>query len=118
MKVSKARSITGLMISAIPVLGLTTASMGKLMGNPDVVNGLSALNINAPLLGALLLVCLILYIVPKTSNIGFFLLCSYLGGVIVAELSRGETPYVGIGLSVMLYVGTMLRKPNLSGLGI
>ena len=78
------------------------------------------LNYTTPftLLGAVLLASIILYIIPKTTNIGFFLLCSYLGGVIVAEFAKGDPPTLGIGLAVLLYVGTMLRKPELSGLNI
>mgnify|MGYP000365590244 CR=1 FL=1 len=118
MQISKTRKIIGWALSAIPLSALVFASFGKLTGNPELVESLAKININAQLLGAVLLACIILYAIPKTTNIGFFLLCSYLGGVIVAELGRGDMPTVGIGLAVLLYVGTMLRKPELSGLGI
>jgi len=118
MQVNKTRKIIGWVLSAIPILALTFASISKLMGAPEMVESSAKMNINAQLLGAVLLVCLVLYLFPKTSNIGFFLLCSYLGGVIVAEIIRGDMPTAGIVLSVLLYVGTMLRKPELSGLGI
>lgn len=118
MQVNKTRNIIGWILSALPVLVLAGASFGKLTSQPELVENLSKINIHAPYLGAVLLSSLLLYLIPKTSNIGFFLLCSYLGGVIVAELAKGETPMMGIGLAVLLYVGTMLRKPELSGLGI
>ena len=119
MKVNKTRKIIGWVLSALPLAALSAAAFAKLTRNPKIVEGLGGINVTNPqLLGGVLLTCLILYLIPKTSNIGFFLLCSYLGGVIVGEIAQGENPMVGIGLAVLLYVGTMLRKPELSGLGI
>jgi len=99
-------------------MALTAACLGKLTASEEIVENLAQYNIHPQLLGVVLLGSLALYLVPKTSNIGFFLLCSYMGGVIVGELVRGEMPIVGIVLATLLYVGTMLRKPELSGLGI
>jgi len=68
--------------------------------------------------GALELLLLALYWTPKTSNLGFFLLCSFGGGIIVAEIVGGNLPFAGITVTTLFYVGTILRKPSLSGLGI
>lgn len=118
MEVSKTRNIIGWILSALPVLGLGVASFRKLLASPKMVESTAKININAQALGAVLLSCLILYLIPKTSKIGFFLLCSYMGGVIVTQISRGDMPITGIGLATLLYIGTMLRKPELSGLDI
>ena len=67
----------------------------------------------------LLTILIVIYWIPKTSNIGFFLLASYTGGAMVGEMAAGE--YLippAFFVSIFLYVGTMLRKPSLSGLGI
>jgi len=118
MPISKVRKISAWVLTAIPIFLLTAACLGKLTANEEVVQNLAPYNINPQLLGIVLLGCLLLYLIPKTSNIGFFLLCSYMGGVIVGELVKGDPPIMGIVLSILLYVGTMLRKPELSGLGI
>lgn len=118
MTVNRTRNIIGWVLSAIPVAAVTFGVFGKLTGQPEVTEGLGKLNINPTSLAILALACVAAYLIPKTSNIGFFLLCGYFGGVIVGELSAGEFPMAGIGLSVMLYIGTMLRKPELSGLDI
>ncbi|MEM6965962.1 MAG: hypothetical protein AAF573_14440 [Bacteroidota bacterium] len=117
MKVNKTRKIIGWVLSAPPLLAILGGSINKFSNNPDLIEKLPYID-NLPLLGAISVTCVVLYLIPKTSNIGFFLLCSYYGGVIVGELAMGEFPLVGIALSVFLYVGTMLRKPSLSGLGI
>ncbi|MEM6316811.1 MAG: hypothetical protein AAF960_04030 [Bacteroidota bacterium] len=119
MEVNKTRKIIGWVLVAAPLLMLLPASFAKITGNPEAVGNLTQLNIlNAPIVGVITLISVVLYLIPKTSNIGFFLLCSYFGGVIVGEFALGLNPLTGIGLSVLLYVGTMLRKPELSGLGI
>ncbi len=117
MKVNKTRLIIGWVLSALPLLAILGGSFNKFSGNPELAEKLPYIS-SLPLLALLSLACAALYLIPKTSNIGFFLLCSYFGGVIVGELAMGEFPLVGLVLSTCLYVGTMLRKPELSGLGI
>jgi hypothetical protein len=51
-------------------------------------------------------------------NIGFFLLASFVGCIIVAEIVTGEMPMAGILITTLFYVGTILRKPTLCGLNI
>ena len=117
MEISKTRRIIGWVLSALPLVALLGGSINKFSGNPELAANLPYIS-SLPLLAVLSLTCVALYLIPKTSNIGFFLLCSYFGGAIVGELAMGEFPLVGIVLSVCLYVGTMLKKPELSGLGI
>ena len=119
MEINKTRKIIGWVLSIVPIVAVAGSSLAKLTGRSEVVDGLAQVNITNPaLLGGIQIICLALYLIPKTSNIGFFLLCSFFGGVIVGSLAQGDSPMVGIGLSVSLYVGTMLRKPELSGLNI
>ena len=44
-----------------------------------------------PIIGAVLLVCLVLYLVPRTAILGAVLLTGYLGGAVCAQL-RIEAP--------------------------
>ncbi len=69
-------------------------------------------------IGILHVIFVVLYWFPLTSNIGFFLLCSLTDGMIVSELVSGGVPIPGIMVAILLYVGTMLRNPLLSGFGI
>ena len=114
----KTRNIIGWVLSAPPVIAVAFGAFNKLSGNEEVVAILSNLNIDPVILGLLAIVCVVLYLVPVTSTLGFFMLCSYYGGVIVGELAMGEFPLVGILMSVLLYVGTCLRKPHLLDWGI
>lgn len=117
VKISKTRNIIGWVLSALPLLALLGGGFNKISNNPELAAKLPYID-NLPLLGIFSVSLVIIYLIPKTSNLGFFLLCSYFGGVIVGELAMGEFPLIGILLSICLYVGTMLKKPELSGLGI
>ena len=119
--ISKTRRIAGYVLSIIPSLMLLLAGVMKLSGSEEMKNNMAAIPNIADmtfLIGVIELVSLALYWIPRTSNIGFFLLASYAGGIIVAEIVAGGMPLPGVPLAIMLYVGTMLRKPSLSGLGI
>ncbi len=115
-KINKTRNIIGWVLSLIPVGALIGGSYNKLSGNPELAAKVPYIDLTV--LAIISLTSIVVYLIPKTSNIGFFMLCSYFGGVIVGELAMGEFPLIGILLSVSLYVGTMLRKPSLSGLNI
>jgi len=121
--ISKTRKIIGYILSILPCMLIVFSGVNKLIGSQIMVDSMSKINLleAMPFIGALEIFCVILYWIPKTSNIGFFLLCSYVGGIIAAEsiMGGGATlPILGIIVAVLLYVGTMLRKPALSGLGI
>jgi hypothetical protein len=72
-------------------------------------------------IGLLELILLALYWIPKTQKSGFYLLCAFVGGIIVAEVAAGThieqgappAPLVGVVTAILLYAGTMLRKPSM-----
>ncbi len=119
-KIPSWRYYLGWAMSVFVSLGIASSGMGKLMQAKPLVESLSKINLQEHIvtLGIIEILCVIIYLIPKTSNIGFFLLCSYIGGIIVSEWAMGFPPTIGITLAIILYVGTMLRKPELSGLGI
>jgi hypothetical protein len=50
-------------------------------------------------------------------NIGFFLMLGFMGGALLAEfVLKSGVP--SIFVTTLFYVGTLLRKPSLSGLSI
>jgi len=120
-KIGKTRKIAGYSISILVSAIIFMAAVSKLIGTEDMVKTMNSLpNFGNMMyfIGALELILLTLYWVPKTSNLGFFLLCSFGGACILAEMVMGKVPMGGIMVSTFFYVGTMLRKPSLSGLGI
>ena len=116
----KWRFYLGWAMSIFVCLGIAASGTAKLLQAQELVDSLAKINLQDYIvpIGVIELICVALYLIPKTSNIGFFLLCSYIGGIIASELAMGFGPGIGIMLAILLYVGTMLRKPELSGLGI
>jgi len=119
--IGKARKITGYVLSVIVSAMLTLSGVMKVIGSEEMqqnMAGIPNFENNMLVIGVLELAILILYWIPKTMNLGFFLLCSYAGGIIVAEIVAGGQPIPGVPLAIMLYIGTFLRKPSISGLGV
>ena len=119
-KISKTRRNIGYLLSFLATIVFLFSAFTKLFGAEFMLENMSKTGVGQYTveLSILELICLALYWRPKTSNIGFFLLCSYIGGAIVGELASGIVPIPSIAVAIFLYVGTMLRKPSLSGLGI
>jgi hypothetical protein len=118
--ISQSRKVIGYALSIIPSLMVFTSGLLKFTPNPSILEILEKLGVaeQAVFIGLVEVFCVILYWIPKTSNIGFFLFCSYAGGIIVGELILGDLPIPGLAIGAMVYVGTLLRKPTLSGLGV
>jgi hypothetical protein len=71
-------------------------------------------------LGAVTIICTVLYAVPPTSILGAILLTGYLGGAIASHV-RIDSPLFthtlfGLYLGLMLWGGLWLRDRNLRGL--
>ncbi len=66
--------------------------------------------------GAILLICTVLYMIPRTSVLGAILLTGYLGGAVATNL-RLENPLftntlVPVYLGVLFWVSLLLRVPQ------
>ena len=121
-QISKTRRITGYALSIIPSLMILMAGLTKIFGTEEMVQIFAKLpNWEDKMLfiGVLEIIILILYWIPKTMNMGFFLMLGFMGGALLTEvILKGGVPLPAIFITTLFYVGTMLRKPSLSGLNI
>ena len=64
-----------------------------------------------PRLGVLLLICTLLYLIPRTSTLGAILLTAYLGGAVASHLRLGAMSQAAFAASVgaLIWVGAWLR---------
>jgi len=122
--IGKAQKITGYALSILFSVQILMAGGLKVIGEDAIVERMNNIpNWGDKLLfiGLLELVILALYWIPKTQKIGFYLLCAFVGGVIVAEVAVGThveqgsppAPLVGIVTAILLYAGTIMRFPSL-----
>lgn len=121
-QIGKAQKITGYVLSILFSINIFMAGILKVIGEASIVermNNIPNWGNKLMFIGLLELVILTLYWIPKTQKLGFYLLCAFMGGVIVAEVAAGThegmppAPLVGIITAVMLYAGTILRKPSM-----
>ena len=114
--VSKKRLWTGRILSGIVVLFLLFDSITKLITIKPVVDGMRQLGYPvplAPVIGTILLICVVLYVIPRTAPLGAVLLTGYLGGAVASQL-RLEMPLFSytlapIYVAVLAWAGLYLR---------
>ena len=110
----------GTLLMALPVLFLLFDSTIKLLVIQPVVDSFRQLGWPVHLaatLGALELICLILYLVPRTAPLGAVLLTAYLGGAVATHVRIGSPLLTHVlfpvYVAVLLWIGLLLREPRL-----
>jgi DoxX-like family len=105
----KSRVWAGRIMSGLTILFLLVDAVTKVLKLQIAVIGTVDLGYpesEVAGIGAVLLVCLFLYAIPKTSILGAILLTGYLGGAVATHLRVGS-PLVGFVL-FPVYVGAMV----------
>ncbi len=118
--ISRAASRTGTALTAILTLFFLFDALPKLFQLPVVVEATQQMGFAAsavPIIGAVLLGCLVLYLIPRTAILGAVLLTGYLGGAVCAQL-RIEAPLFGFVLTpvyfgIVAWVALYLRSAAL-----
>lgn len=112
------RGITGLMVAF-----LLLDSVMKFTQPAPVLQASAHMGLPEPLIapiGFVLLVCTILYAVPRTAILGALLLTGYLGGAVMANLRVGDSLFghvlFPVYFGVLIWGGLFLRDRRLSDL--
>jgi hypothetical protein len=112
----------GRVLSALAVLFLALDGALKALSLPPAVEATAQLGYPAGMvagIGVLLLVCLAIYVVPRTAVLGAILLTGYLGGAIATQVRAGGPPFsivFPLIMGVLLWGGLFLREPRLRAL--
>jgi len=107
--VSRKRLWTGRLLSALAVLFLLFDSVIKLTHIAPVVESFTRLGIPldlAPWIGTLELVCLAVYLVPRTAIPGAILLTGFLGGAVLTHLRVGDPLFSHVLFPI--YIGALI----------
>ena len=122
MQVSKDTLWAGRIISGLPVLFLLVDGVMKLFKPAPVVEATVALGYTESVIipiGVVLIVCTILYVIPKTSVFGAILLTGYLGGAVATHVRTGESLFsivFPVIFGVLLWLGLYLRDTRVRAL--
>jgi hypothetical protein len=122
-QISKKSLWGGRVMSALVVLFLVFDGVTKVLKVAPVMEASARLGFPARLIvgiGALLLACTILYVIPQTSILGAILLTGYLGGAVVTNLRAGSPLFseslFPVYFGVFVWAGLYLREPRLHAL--
>ena len=115
--VSKAALWTGRVMSILPILLVLFGSVMKLMRTPAVVEGFVRAGLPEKLIipvGIIELVCVIVYVIPRTAILGAILMTGLLGGATLTELRIGDPTYpMPVFLGMLAWGGLYLRDVRL-----
>jgi hypothetical protein len=119
---SKKSLWAGRVTSGIPVLFLVFDGLMKAIKLPPVLEACARYGFDPGTvfgIGVLLLACVLVYVVPRTSVLGAILLTGYLGGAVVTHVRAGEGAFrvlfpVFVGL--LVWGGLFLRDARLRAL--
>lgn len=119
---SKAMVWTGRILSTLIILFLLLDGIMKLVQPAPVMQATARLGFPASALtdiGIVLLICTILYALPRTAVLGAILLTGYLGGAVATQVrarsSLFETLFPVI-FGVLVWAGVFLRDPRVRAL--
>lgn len=114
---------TGRIVSGVIAVLLLLDAMGKLLQAAAVMEGTVKAGYPASAvrpIGIILLLCLICYVIPRTSGLGAILLTGYLGGAVATNV-RISTPLFSyiltpVYVGVLVWGGLFLRDERLRAL--
>jgi hypothetical protein len=118
--VSKTTLWTGRVMSALPVLLILLGSVMKLMRHPSVLEGFARAGIPERLIlpvGLIELICVVVYLIPRTSVLGAILMTGLLGGATITTLRVGDPTYpMPVILGMLAWGGLYMRDLRLRAL--
>ena len=120
--VSKKRLWSGRAMSGLAILFLIFDGVTKAIKVPAVLKASAQLEYPVgliPLIGIILLVCTLLYAIPRTSVLGALLLTGYLGGAVASQLRIGNPAFetaFPILFALLVWGGLYLRENRLRAL--
>lgn len=115
-------NVPGWIVTGLVSAFLLSDSLGKLLIIGPVQEAMTVLGYRVEqsrIIGAVLLVCLVLYLVPRTAVLGALLTACYLGGAEAAQL-RIDSPLVPMTFpvicGVLVWLGLWLRDERVRAL--
>jgi len=111
---------TGRIMSALPALLTLLGAVMKIAKAPGVFEGFASHGLGANLIvpiGILEVVCVVVYVIPRTAVLGAILMTGLLGGATVTNLRVGDPTFpMPVVLGMMAWGGLFLRDPRLRAL--
>lgn len=97
-------------------LAFLGSAAGKFMANEEALKMAETFGIDARtylMIGVIELICLMLFIIPRTGILGTLLLAAYMGGAIATHLEHGESIIAPCIVEAILFLVAFYRFPEL-----
>jgi hypothetical protein len=107
---------TGRVISALPAILFLFTGLYPFINPAAAAQGMAHLGYPEHLgktIGALEIICAVLYIIPRTAVLGAILLTGYLGGATASHIRIGEPPIAPLVVAAFVWLGIYLREHRL-----
>ena len=109
----------GRVLSGLAALAFLISAAMKLMGPPEVAQGMAHLGLPQSMITPLAILeisCVVIYLIPQTAVLGAILLAGYIGGTILTHWRVGDPFFVNIALGIVVWLGLYLRESRLKAL--
>ena len=116
-KPSRTMFWAGWVLTLIPGAFLLLGSFTALSRSDMVMKGMAPFGFQPgmlPVLGAVELLCSVLYLVPRTAVVGAILMTAYFGGAVITHARIGDPKWVvPVLFGMVAWAGLLLRRPGL-----
>ena len=117
---SKGKLWAGRIMSALPVLLILVGSVMKLLRLPGVTEGFARAGVPERLIlpvGLIELICVVVYLIPRTAVVGAILMTGLLGGATITTLRVGDPTYpMPVILGMLAWGGLYMRDARVRDL--
>jgi uncharacterized membrane protein YphA (DoxX/SURF4 family) len=112
----KANRIIYWVLTALIAFVFIGSAIGKLTANDEALKMATNFGLDAKtfsIIGVVELICVLLFIIPRTGVIGTLLLAAYMGGAIATHLEHGEPIIAPCVIQSFIFVVALFRFPEL-----
>jgi hypothetical protein len=111
--------IAGWILTILPSLMFLASATAKFIKPADLMENLKHIELSDKLvtpIGVVELVCVLLYLIPRTAVLGAVLLTGYLGGAILTHLRVNDPIIIPIVLGIVVWLGLYFRDARVRAL--
>lgn len=112
----KTRNIIGWVLTALVAALFIFSAIMKFNPSEETIRGTEAMGLTADtikIIGVVELLCIVLFLIPRTGIVGTLLLAAYLGGAIATHLEHGESVIAPCVIQAFVWITAFVRFPEL-----
>lgn len=116
MKSEKSKKIVNWVLTGLVAFIFLGSAIGKFAANEEALKMTASFGIDSNtnfLLGLVEIVCLLLFITPRTGVIGTLLLAAYMGGAIATHLEHGLSILAPCLVQTFVFLVALYRFPEM-----